>query len=226
MRNVALPGHLSQLLGAGPADGTSLVAPIPGPVTVPGAGIGAAVSKKPGTTVDAAVAAYLKYVRADNVRAHVSNKVSIFRKFLGDRRVEALGGPIKLKKGARKADDQGAAGTQPFFKGSYLDEINPAMVQDFIEGLGVGRDTMRHYRQCFHHWYSFCLKFELYHPTTWHRPNPMAALPAYTTRNRRITFRLSGRLQGPPELTAGRPAAMASIPVLEQRISWAPSWRC
>lgn len=61
-------------------------------------------------------------------------------------------------------------------------------MQNFLEGLGVGRKTMRHYRETFHHFFEFCLKFYLYHPSNWHRPNPISALPSYVSRNRRIVF--------------------------------------
>lgn len=33
-----------------------------------------------------------------------------------------------------------------------------------------------------------CLKFDLYHLTNWHRPNPIAALPGYVSKDRRIVF--------------------------------------
>jgi len=47
---------------------------------------------------------------------------------------------------------------------------------------------MRHYRETFHHFFEFCIKFDLYQPTNWHRPNPISALPSYVTRNKRIVF--------------------------------------
>lgn len=93
--------------------------------------------------------AYLRFVRSENASAHVSNKVSMFRRFLGDQRLEAFGGPAKVKDCGRRTTPKEAKAAKPFFSGTYLDEITTVLVQKFIEGLGVGRDTMRHYRQCF-----------------------------------------------------------------------------
>ena len=136
------------------------------------------------TSLDEAVATYLKFIASDNAPLHVANKLSIFRRFLGWERVEKIAGPSKQRPTPAMIQRRPA----PFFDGKHLDEITAALVQRFIEGLTVGRMTKRHYRECFHHFFEVCLKFDLYQPANWHRPNPIAALPGYITRNRRIVF--------------------------------------
>jgi hypothetical protein len=142
------------------------------------------------TTMDEAVAAYLRFIESENAPLYVANKVSIFRRFIGAERLEKAGGPVKTK---RRRLDSGEVvpDPPPFFTGTYLDEITPVLVQNFLEGLGVGKKTMRHYRETFHHFFENCLKFDLYVPTNWHRANPIAALPSYVGKNKRIVF-LSG----------------------------------
>ena len=135
------------------------------------------------TTVDEAVAVYLRFIKLENAAHHVANKVSMLRRFLGAARVAAAGGPARSSRGVRVGLQQ-----KPFFTATFLDEISATVVQNFIEGLGVSRKTMRHYRECFHHLFEVCLKFDLYHPTNSHRPNPVAALPSYLTRNRHIVY--------------------------------------
>ena len=138
-------------------------------------------------TVDKALAAYLRYIAAQNAPHHVANKVSILRRFLGADRVEKADGPGKTKR-RRLGNDGVTPNPAPFFTGTHRDEITPALVQDFLEGTGLGRKTIRHYREHFHHFFEFCLKFNLYVPANWQRPVPIAALPSYVTRNQRITF--------------------------------------
>lgn len=139
------------------------------------------------TTVDEAVAAYLRFIKTENAKLHVANKVSIFRRFIGAERLEKAGGPVKTKR--RRQEGGGhVPDPEPFFTGTFLDEITPVLVQNFFESLGVSRKTLRHYREAFHHFFEFCLKFDLYIPTNWHRPNPIAALPSYVTRNKHIVF--------------------------------------
>jgi hypothetical protein len=57
-----------------------------------------------------------------------------------------------------------------------------------MEGMAVGQKTKRHYREFFHHFFEFCLKFGIFSSSNWHCPNPVAALPSYLSRNRRIIF--------------------------------------
>ncbi|WP_050025365.1 tyrosine-type recombinase/integrase [Verrucomicrobium sp. BvORR034] len=213
--NVELPQSLASLLDCPAVAGSEtpmLEAPLPQPTKAGPAQ--ESPTEKPRTTVDEAVAAYLRFVRSENASAHVSNKVSIFRRFLGDKRIEAMGGPARVKNCARKASSTEGAIVKPFFTGTYLDEITPALVQEFIEGLGVGRDTMRHYRQCFHHWFSFCLKFDLYHPTNWHRPNPMSGLSSYVTRNRQIDFLTQDQIQAQLSALHEHPTIRMAVAVM------------
>lgn len=146
------------------------VAPVPAP------------APRKRATVDEAVSAYLRFVVSENAPLHVANKVSILRRFIGADRVEAAGGPVKSKRQRLKNGDA-VPDPAPFFTGTHLDEISPLLVQNFPEGLGVSRKKMRHYRETIHHFFEFCLKFDLYQPANWHRPNPIAALPSYVSRS-------------------------------------------
>jgi integrase len=103
----------------------------------------------------------------------------MMRRFFGSERIDAMAG-----KPARNGD----AGVPAFFAGGFIDEITPALIQGFMDQMDVSKKTKRHYREFFHHFFEFCMKFDFYQPTNWHRPNPIAALPSYVSRNRRIVF--------------------------------------
>ncbi|MEI6561599.1 MAG: site-specific integrase [Verrucomicrobiota bacterium] len=152
--------------------------------------------------VEDAVKDYLNYIRADNAPRHVENKISMFRRFLGSERVEK----ILLTMPTHREKKFKGVESKAFFSGIFLDEITAPLVQRFIETLPVIQKTKRHYREMFHHFFEVCLKFELCQPTSWHRPNPISALPGYVTRNRHISFlsesqieEQMGALQGHPE---------------------------
>jgi len=131
------------------------------------------------TPVNEALKAYMTHIRSENAPLHVENKVSMLRRFVGAERVEEVMG--------YKAP-AGRAASAPFFRGRFLDEITPALLQEFMEGMAVGPKTKRHYREFFHHFFEFCLKFGIFTSSNWHCPNPVAALPSYLSRNRRIIF--------------------------------------
>lgn len=134
------------------------------------------------TTVEAALKAYLDFVRIENAPHHVANKLSMLKRFFGARCVARAAGGQTLPVIAHSDTPP------PFFTGRHVDEIKPALVQNFIEQLPVATKTKRHYREVLHHFFAFCLKFDLFEPSNWHRPNPVGALPSYVCRNRRITF--------------------------------------
>lgn len=183
---VEIPNRLSVTLGR-PVVGGQSAAVLAMPPAAPCPSTPVALRLTQRTTIDEAVPAYLRFIASENAPLHVANKVSILRRFLGAERVEKAGGPVKTKR-KRSADGEAVPDAPPFFAGTYLDEISPVLVQEFLEGLGVSRKTMRHYRETFHHFFEFCIKFDLYQPTNWHRPNPISALPSYVTRNKRIVF--------------------------------------
>jgi integrase len=197
--------------------GTSAARTEPAPAAVPLATAqslpAAATVPHKRATVDEALAAYLRYIASQNAPHHVANKVSILRRFLGTDRVEKAGGPVKTKR-RRLGKNEVVADPPPFFTGEHLDEITPTLVQNFIEGLGLGRKTMRHYREMFHHFFEFCLKFDLYVPGNWHRPNPIAALPSYVTRNRRITFLTEADVDAQIAALSGEPAMQIAVQIM------------
>jgi integrase len=164
-------------------------------------------------SVDEAVRVYFKFIASENAPPHIANKLSMLRRFLGDQRVDRICPPPASKR-STKARATTPAPKAPFFKGNDLQEITPALVQDFIEGIGVGRKTMRHYRQFFHHLFEVCLKFDLYHPTNWHRPNPIAALPAYGTRNQRIVFLTQEQIQEQLNVLVPHPALRMGVAIM------------
>ena len=130
-------------------------------------------------TLDRALQMYMAHIRSENAALHIENKVSILRRFLGDARVTAV---LGFKK-TRGKPSEGA-----FFKGEFLDELTPALLQEFMESLPVSTKTKRHYREFFHHFFEFSLKFGYFQPTNWHCPNPVAALPSYVKKNKHIVF--------------------------------------
>jgi len=139
-------------------------------------------------SINQAIRDYVNYIAAENAERHVANKISMLRRFLGSARVQEI-----LKDTGLYRPFKGAE-SKPFFSGEFLDEITAPLLQKFIEGLPVNRKTKRHYREMFHHFFEVCLKFELYQPTSWHRPNPISALPGYVTRNRHIAFLTSSQI--------------------------------
>ncbi len=207
------PNAILLALGTGAARTEPVPAAVP-PATAQPVSAAVAVPHKR-ATLDEALAAYLRYIAAQNAPHHVANKVSILRRFLGTERVEKAGGPVKTKR-RRLGNDEVAPDPAPFFTGTHLDEITPALVQDFLEGTGLGRKTMRHYRELFHHFFEFCLKYNLYVPANWHRPNPIAALPSYVTRNQRITFLTEADANAQIAALAGEPAMQIAVQIMIQ----------
>lgn len=137
---------------------------------------------KPPTGLEPALKAYLDFIRIENAPHHVAGKLSMMRRFFGSERVEALAG----RRSAASCGKNPLPVIPAFFKGGFVDEITPTLVQGFMEQMEVSKKTKRHYREFFHHFFEFCMKFDFYQPTNWHRPNPIAALPSYMSRNRRI----------------------------------------
>jgi site-specific recombinase XerD len=202
IKDIEIPGTLRTRLGLVPPP-TGFVAE-PKPVT--------AVSNPPivvparRTTVDGAVAAYLRYIAAENAELHIANKVSMLRRFIGASRVEKLGGPARVKRLRAKDGNGHAPEPPPFFEGEFLDEITAVIVQDFLDGLQVGKKTKRHYREFFHHFFEVCMKLGFYHPTNIRYPNPIGALPSYMKRNRGIVFLKQDEIDTVLTLLAPNPA--------------------
>jgi integrase len=173
-----LPPRVREILSGGrqdPVAGSAISAPSPAPLAVPAV---------PQRSLDEALTAYLEFIRIENAPHHVANKLSILRRFFGSARIGRLGGQCKVSPGKRGA----GSADEPFFTGETVHEIGPALVQKFIEELPVATKTKRHYREVFHHFFEFCLKFAFYQSANAHCPNPVGALPGYVCRNRRIVF--------------------------------------
>lgn len=127
--------------------------------------------------LDFALAKYLAFVRNDNASHHIAGKLSILRAFIGMDRVNRIA-DLPESDGKREA----RAGC---FTGDFVDEITPELLQDFFDTLVLSQRTKRHYRELFHHFFSYCIKFRYYQPPNIHCPNPAAAMPGYSTKTAR-----------------------------------------
>lgn len=197
-QNAELPENLYQALGKAQgaaslpsSDGTAVVSP----VSVSG------VQGAARTPLDEALLAYWGYIQTDNAARHVQNKLSMLRRFLGIQRTLPLTGEDRLEEWKSRAKKD----PKPFFSGQYVDEITPGVLQDFFGSLDVGKKTKRHYREFFHHFFQYCIRFGLYHPTNFHCPNPMAALPSYVSRNESIVFLGAGDVEKQLEVLLPHP---------------------
>jgi site-specific recombinase XerD len=93
-----------------------------------------------------------------------------------------------------------------FFEGEYVHELTARILQSFLQRLPVVTKTERHYREVLHHFFEYCIKFGLFHPTNWHCPNPVAALPSYVVRNRQISFLTPDDINQQLAILEGEPA--------------------
>jgi integrase len=130
------------------------------------------------------MAAYLSFIATENAPRHVENKISMLRRFIGTDRADNIPRPVASDKPRRRFKKAYPV----FFKGTFVDEITPTLLQEFMDGLKVGMKTKRHYREFFHHFFEHSIKFGHYRPDNIHCPNPMAALPSFLSKNRRIVF--------------------------------------
>ena len=180
---VEVPDGVRRLIPA-QASVAPAVQPIIQPTIVPAQQVFATMSPAARMPFDEAITAYLNFIRTENAPRHVENKISMLRRFIGSERVENLPQPADPGPPARRFKTD----YPPFFKGNFMDEITPTLLQQFMDGLDVSLKTKRHYREIFHHFFQHCIKFGHYRPENFHCPNPMAALPSYLSKNRRIVF--------------------------------------
>lgn len=211
-----IPQRLRERLGVATGElvaSATLTTAEPALMASPIPAIAMAFAPRTRTPIEDAVKAYLRFIKSENAPLHFANKVSILRRFIGIPRMEKAGGPIKMKR--RRTKNGGhVPDPPPFFTGDFLDEITPSLVQEFLESLGVQKKTMRHYRETFHHFFEFCLKFDLYTPTNWHRPNPISALPSYLSRNQRIVFLTQAQVDEQIAALAAEPAIQMAVTIM------------
>lgn len=150
------------------------------------AAVGQAIAATPiqRTTIEGALERYLKFIASENVKHHLQNKISMLRRFFGTARVDAVCKAALAECRPTRRSNLVA----PHFAGAFIDEIDSAILQEFIDRLKVTRKTKRHYRELFHHLFEVWMRFDLYQPRNFHRPNPVSALPSYIVRNKRIEF--------------------------------------
>lgn len=152
--------------------------------------------------LDDALKAYLDFVRTENAARHVGNKLSMLRRFLGTERTEQFSGEDAPALRQRRLQNC----IRPFFRGEFLDELTIEVVRNFFGQLDLSKKTKRHYREFFHHFFEFCIRFEYYRPQNWHCPNPTAALPSYVSKNRRIVFLSNAEVEAQLEILKPFPA--------------------
>ena len=162
------------------------------------------------TRIDAALQAYLNFIRIENSSHHVAGKLSMMRRYFGGKRVEDM-----LRQNSTQERGRILAQMHPpFFAGDFVDEVTPAGVQRFMEQLDVSKKTKRHYRELFHHFFEFCMKFDFYQPTNWHSPNPIAALASYMSRNRRIVFLTHEQVDRQLEVLRDSPSIQVAVALM------------
>jgi integrase len=121
------------------------------------------------TPIRKVLASYTAYIRKENAPRHAANKLTHLRGFFG-------------------AGLLGEANGRVVFQGECLEDVEAEEIQRFVDGLGVGEKTRRHYRETFHHLFEFAMMRNLLLATNFRYPNPMAALPSYTPVNLVIRF--------------------------------------
>jgi integrase len=169
---------------------------------------------KPRVTIEEAARCYMQFITDQNAVETRANKISMLRRFLGTKRAEAIVGPSQSTKRFGAHRPKLGSGADVAFQGTYLDEVSASVVQQFIDRLGVATKTKRHYREFFHQFFEVCLRFDLYQATNFHRPNPIAALPNFTTRNRRIIFLKSPQIEQQHTALAEFPAMQMAADIL------------
>ena len=131
-----------------------------------------------------ALSAYFKAIGEKNADHHANNKLSILRQFIGTERTEQFVQNNTPEQSARRLKKT----IKAFFTGEFVDEITPLLLLEFFQQLTVSTVTKRHYREFFHSFFDYCLKFGFYRADNWHCPNPVAALPSYQSKNHRIVY--------------------------------------
>lgn len=151
-----------------------------------------------------ALEVYLAHITLENEDHHIEGKKSMLRKFFGPQLL-----PYKKKPRKGKAVEAG------FFTGEMLTEIDSPLVLKFLSGLEIARKSKRHYRELFHNFFEVMLANGLYHPTNFHRPNPMSALPSFSDRGRRkIIFLKDADLAPQREVLRAHPSLRAAFEIM------------
>jgi len=211
-RAVELPPQVRQIvLGGVRGENPPAVVPEAGASRQPQPGsMPAPAAPRRQRSIDEALGAYINFIRIENAPHHVANKLSILRRFFGNARMSGAGAEPKIQHANGSATHQQKA----FFTGDMVHEIEPAIVQTFIEGLPVSTKTKRHYREVFHHFFEFCLKFGFYESLNAHCPNPVGALPGYVSRNRRIVFLTPAQVDEQLHVLRGSPTLQIAVAIM------------
>ena len=97
-----------------------------------------------------------------------------------------------------------------------MDKLTVDLIQDFIKREAEATKTRRHYRELFHHLFEECFKRRLMTPKSWHTPNPMSALPCYTTKNNLDDYLIQNEIDAQEQGFDGHPVfKMAVIAMIE-----------
>ena len=212
-QTIELPSRIRDEIGISIYGLKAASASSPRPITVPAPAVLNAPAK-PRVTIEDAVSCYIQYITDQNAPATRANKISMIRRFIGNKRAEAIVGPSESTKRFGAHRPKRGSTTDVAFQGTYLDEISASVVQQFIDRLGLSTKTKRHYREFFHQFFEVCLRFDLYLPTSHHRPNPIAALPNYTTKNRRIIYLKSAQIEQQHNALVEYPAIQIAVDIM------------
>ena len=178
---------------------TAIEPPKPGPT-------GATDTALEPLSVEAAVGAYYKLIKSKNTGSTVANKLSILRKAFGTDLVTRATGVVP-----KRAEHRAGLLNVP-----TMDELTVDVIQDFIEREAEATKTRRHYRELFHHLFEECFKRHLMTPKSWHTPNPMSALPCYSTKNNLVEYLNQNEIDAQEQALDGHPVfKMAVITMIE-----------
>jgi Phage integrase family len=180
-----LPENVCKALGLDESPIKQAVLPSPGEIP----GVVAAQAPTPASLpqrlrLDDALKAYIESIHEKNASHHAASKLSMLRRFIGTERVEQFVQDHSPERKSRRLQKA----SKPYFTGEFVDEITSLLLQEFLRQLDVSTVTKRHYREFFHSFFDYCIKFGLYRPENWHCPNPVTALPSYSSKNHRIIY--------------------------------------
>ncbi len=194
LRGVELPAKIWETLGGAPAlsppssESIVPVAPVMATPSFP--------SEPDSPKIEEALFEYLAFIRVENAKDHVVNKIGHLRKFFGAARLGIEG----AEKGV--------------FKGERLADVKAGDVRSLIDSLPVGMKTKKHHRETFHSLFEFAMKYNFFIPKNFRYPNPMSALPGYHEKNKPIVFLTQAQIDQLLEVLAPCPSVQIAAALM------------
>ena len=131
----------------------------------------------------------------------------MLRAFFGSALIEEVTGRVPL---------QG----EGCFTGTFLDEVTSACVREFIDKRRhrgeCSPKTKHHYKELFHHFFDVALSNGLLPVTNLYKPNPMAALPTYSSARKKkaIIFLKDKLIEEQCTLLKEHPSILAAVMIM------------